>query len=157
MRILLLIVLFLSFASAGWWSDAKKWAELKAYNIAMTKLGFPTNDDCGFTRRNALKCIKKYVDTNHDGEISAKEFNYVKENYMPEPVHRLQHYLKKLPKSWHVDITLDMIKEKCDANKDGRFTAQDWLDSKKTCLPHKADLCKLQRVCEIAAKKKNQL
>ena len=154
---MLLLILISSFTltSAGWFSDAKKWAELKAYNLAMTKLGFPINDDCGFTRKDAVKCIKKYVDTNHDGEISEAEFNYVKEHYMPDPVHRLQHYLEKLPKSWHVDVTLDMIKEKCDANKDGHFTAQDWMDSAKTCLPHKADLCKLQRVCEIA-KSKNQ-
>jgi len=146
---MLLLLCLVSLCSAGWWSDAKHWAELKAYNIAMRKLGFPTNSDCGFTRRDALHCLEKYVDTNHDGEISNAEFAYAKEHYMPEPVHRLQHLLKK----FNVDYTLENIKPKCDANKDGKFTPHDWMASAKTCLPHKADLCKFQRVCEIAASK----
>lgn len=144
-----LLFFCVTLASAGWFTDAKKWAELKAYNAAMKKLGFPTNSDCGFTRQDALVCIKKYVDTNHDGEISNEEFEYAKEHYMPDPVHRLT----KLLNVFHINYTLDNIKPKCDANKDGHFTPQDWIDSAKTCLPHKADLCKFQRVCEIAAAK----
>lgn len=140
--LLLLLALLATRGRAGWLS----WAEDAAYNRFVRMLGFPTNDDCGFTRLDALRCIKKHIDRNHDGEISAAEFDYAKEHFMPQRMRALMWVARKL----HWDYTLDSIKHDCDANHDGRFTTRDWLESAKTCLPGKADLCKFQDVCKIA-------
>ena len=143
MFLLLLLLFCIQSTQAFWGLD---WVKLKAYNEAVSLLGFPTNDDCGYTRVDALGCIKKHFDRNGDGEITNNEFEYAKKHFMPQRIQTLSNIVKKI--GW--DYTLDNIKPSCDANKDGHFTVDDWLGSTKTCLPGKADLCKLQFICKLA-------
>lgn len=148
--VLLTWILLVSLAfqeACGFWGI--DWVKQKAYNEAVSLLGFPTNDDCGYTRLDALACIKKHIDRNGDGEITSNEFEYAKKHFMPKRVRTLSKIVKKL--GW--DYTLENIKPNCDANKDGHFTVDDWMGSAKTCLPAKADLCKFQFVCKLADKK----
>lgn len=142
--ILAVTSLFFTLSRGNWLSS---WVEDKAYNTLVRTLGFPTTDSCGFTRKDALICIEKYVDRNKDGEIDNDEFEYAKKHYMPKRVRTLQWALKKI--GWN--YTLKDIMPNCDANKDGHLTVDDWMSSAKTCLPGKADLCKFQHVCQIAA------
>lgn len=146
MRLILLLVTFIALALGGGWMD---WAKQATYNRAISMLGFPTTSKCGFTRLNALECLKKHVDRNGDGEITEDEFNYAKKHFMPKRVETLQSIMKRI--GW--DYTLDNIKPNCDANKDGKFTVDDWMGSAKTCLPGKQDLCIFQFVCQLADKR----
>lgn len=140
---LIIITISIQSSQAFWGFD---WVKQKAYNEGVRLLGFPTNDDCGYTRLDALACIKKHIDRNGDGEITNDEFEYAKAHFMPKQIQTLSKIVKKI--GW--DYTLDNIKPNCDANKDGRFTVDDWMGSAKTCLPGKADLCKFQFVCKLA-------
>ena len=144
---LFIVLLFLSVVHANWLGE---WAAKKAGDTAASALGFPTTDACGFTREDALVCIKQYIDRNGNGEISEEEFRYAKQHYVPERLKRLEWAVSKL--GW--DYTLQKILPACDANKDGKLTVSDWMASKDTCLPGKADLCKIQYVCQIASGKK---
>ena len=144
------VLVFLTFFSVivhGIW--VPKWVK----NSAIRALGFPTTSSCGFTRTDALQCIKKYIDTNHDGVIQDSEFEYAKHHYTPKRMQKIEWAVEKM--GWN--YTLDNIKPACDANKDGIFTEADWMASKKTCLPYKADLCKLEYICKLAARRSKSL
>jgi hypothetical protein len=146
MGALFFISLLFCCTQASWLGD---WAAKTAATAAARALGFPTTDTCGYTRDEALLCIKTYIDLNEDGEISESEFQYAQANYLPPRMRTLQWAVKKL--DW--DYTLKNIMPACDANKDGKLTLSDWVASKDTCLPGKADLCKIQYVCSIAKKR----
>lgn len=143
----LLLSLFILCANASWWDSLKT----AGINAGVRALGFPTTDDCKFSRLDALQCIKDYVDRNHDGEITEDEFTYAKQHYLPNRALNAASLLEKVG----FDYTLEKIKPACDANHDGHFTTVDWMASKDTCLPFQADLCKFKTVCDIA-KEKNQ-
>lgn len=134
--------LLVSACTANWLTDRIK-------NAAISSLGFDTSDTCGFTREDALACFMKYVDTNHDGEISAKEFEHAKDAYMPE---RMREMLS-LAKKFHFDFTIKDVLAGCDANKDGKLTIKDFVESEQSCLPGLQDLCEVKTVCDIAKKK----
>jgi hypothetical protein len=139
-----LCLLVFAPAEAGWFSDHLERA-------AVTAMGFDAGDSCGFTRDDALRCLTKHVDVNHDGVIDAAEFERAKQRYMPQRAKAVMWAARKLG----YDVTLKQVLEGCDANKDGRFTREDWMASAKTCLPFPADLCKLKTACDIAEKVDN--
>ena len=135
MRVLLVLV---GCAWASWLTD-----------LGARALGFETSDTCGFTRADALVCIKTYVDVNHDGEIQYSEFERAKRLYMPYRARMLMKVAKRLNSDW--DVTLPQVLAGCDVNHDGKFTEWDWIHGAKTCLPGKGDLCKLKTACDQAA------
>lgn len=131
------VVLFF-FALAGamsWWQHA-----------AESALGFSNGDDCHYTRNDALACIVDFVDANHDGEISAAEFDRAMTLYLPTQLKVAEWVLNRMG----YYITLKDTMAGCDVNKDGKLTLWDWEHSAKTCLPNQADLCKLKSVCDRA-------
>lgn len=144
MTVLLLAVLglFVGPTEANWWS----WTKQAMTHLAVEAAGFDASDTCGWTRDDALHCIASYVDTNHDTEISASEFENAKRRYLPTQARWAAALARKL--GW--DVTLKDVMWGCDVNKDGRLTLWDWEHGAKSCLPGKADLCKLKTVCDIA-------
>ena len=129
------------------------WVPQWVLNGAVRALGFPTTDKCGFTRADGLKCIKEYIDLNHDGEIDEKEFEYAKHHYTPTRMQKIEWAVEKL--GW--DYTLDKIRPNCGEKKTGKFTPKAWIQRKKTCLPGKADLCKLEYVCKLAKRRRARM
>lgn len=138
------LFLFASCCNASWITEKLKYA-------AIGSLGFDTSSTCGFTRDDALECFKLYVDTNHDNEIEAAEFEHAKQAYMPPRMRMAM----KLAKSVGFDFSVKDVLNGCDANKDRRLTIQDFHDSADKCLPSPRDLCMVSTVCKIAAGKKN--
>lgn len=141
---ILLVVFCFGVVHAGLFDYLKH----KANDKIMETLGLPINDDCGFTRQDGLICIQKYLDRNHDGEISEAEFAYAQQHFLPERMRKLATLTHKIG----LDYTVEKILPKCDANKDGKLSVSDWKASEETCLPTKADLCKLQCICNRAKK-----
>ena len=127
------------YVQASWLTDRIK-------NAAISSLGFDTSDTCGFTREDALACFIKYVDTNKDGEISELEFEHAKLAYMPERMRAAM----SLAKTFHFDFTIQDVMGGCDANKDGKLTIKDFVESEKDCLPNKQDMCEIKTVCDKA-------
>jgi hypothetical protein len=145
---LLLFLLFCStfaFGKNSW----LEWSKNLVERWGVEAMGFDVSDKCGYTRNDALHCIATYVDANHDKEISADEFERAKRLYLPAQAR----FAARLAKRWGYDITIADVMWGCDvAPKDGHLTLSDWQGGAKTCLPGKADLCKLKTVCDAAAK-----
>jgi hypothetical protein len=113
-------------------------------------MGFDAGDTCGFTRADGLRCIGRYVDVNHDKEISPQEFERAKRLYLPTQARLAAWAAHK----FGYDVTIQDVMNGCDvAPKDGHLTLSDWEGGAKSCLPGKADLCKLKTVCDIARKR----
>jgi hypothetical protein len=135
--------------SSSWWSWSKNLVE----RIGVEAMGFDSGDTCGYTRDDALLCIATYVDANHDKEISADEFERARRLYLPTQARLASSIAKQLG----YGVTIADVMWGCDvAPKDGHLTLSDWKGGAKTCLPGKADLCKLKTVCDNAKKKKGQ-
>lgn len=134
-----IVLLFhLAFAHGSLWSSLEK--------VGISMMGFDSGDKCGYTRDDALVCIATYIDTNRDKEISAAEFEHAKKAYLPRQARLMAVIARKMG----YDITIRDVMYGCDMNKDGRLTLDDWMAGAKSCLPGKADLCKLKTVCDIA-------
>ncbi len=148
---------FITASFAAW-----SWADIAAHAV-----GFDTTSNCGFTRQDALECIKQHVDANHDNEISCEEFQRAKTLFLPPRARAALWIAKKLGMDVQFEQVLygeyvmmlcDLSKPNllskigCDFNKDCRFTEEDWLASQKKCLPGASDLCKLKTACDVAAK-----
>lgn len=143
-----LVIVMVCAALAGGAQGAGWWSSLEKAGVAL--MGFDAGDKCGYTRTDALHCIAVYVDTNHDKEISASEFEHAKEAYLPKQAKMAAWIARKMG----YDVTIKDVLWGCDMNKDGRLTLSDWEQGADSCLPGKADLCKLKTVCDIAAKLK---
>jgi len=117
-------------------------------NMGISLMGFDSSSTCGYTRADALQCIALYIDTNHDKEISADEFDYAKNAYLPRQAKMAHWIAHKLG----YDVTIADVMWGCDVNHDGHLTLSDWEQGDKVCLPGKADLCKFKTVCDIAKK-----
>jgi hypothetical protein len=143
---LFILILFSASFAHGIW--VPQWVR----NGAIRALGFPVSSTCGFTRTDALVCMKKYVDLNHDGEIQENEFDYAKEHYTPPRMQKVQWAVSKL--GW--DYTLDVIRPAC-GDEHGRFTEASWMKNTKHCLPHKSDLCLFQYVCQLAEERSKNI
>ena len=154
---LLILLLFPAFfqkttggaTSSSWWSWSKNLVE----RLGVEAMGFDSGDTCGYTRDDALLCIATYVDANHDKEISADEFERARRLYLPTQARLASSIAKQLG----YGVTISDVMWGCDvAPKDGHLTLSDWKGGGKTCLPGKADLCKLKTVCDNAKKKKKE-
>ncbi len=73
---LLVWLALLSVCQASWLTD-------KLANAGLYAMGFDTSDTCGYTRDDALGCIKKHVDFDHNGVITCEEFERAKDLFMP--------------------------------------------------------------------------
>ena len=135
----------LRVVDANFWT----WSRDRLERWGTEAMGFDAGDTCGFTRADGLACIARYVDVNHDKEISPWEFERAKHKYLPTQARLAAWAAHK----FGYDITIDDVMNGCDvAPKDGHLTLSDWEGGAKTCLPGKGDLCKLKTVCDIAAK-----
>ncbi len=99
MKGLILGVLFIALGEGNWFFD-------KLAVVATEAAGFDISDTCGFTRDDALQCIKKFVDANHDGQISCEEFERAKLLYMPPRARAALWVAKKLGMDVHFDQLL---------------------------------------------------
>jgi hypothetical protein len=126
--------------------SAWRWPSLE--NVGISLMGFDSTDTCGYTRDDALLCIARYVDTNHDKEISASEFEHAKETYLPRQARMAAWVARRMG----YDVSIKDVMYGCDINHDNHLTLSDWEHGAKKCLPGKADLCKLKTVCDIAEK-----
>ena len=109
-------------------------------------LGFNHGDACTYTRNDALRCIRRFIDADHDGEISASEFERSKRRYLPTQLRAAEWVLNRMG----YYISINNVMKACDADVDGRLTISDWKKSTHTCMPHQSDLCKLRTICERA-------
>lgn len=97
---------------------------------------------CSFTRIDALECFNKYVDVApRDGGISPKEARLAVNRYSTAPIRAL---------FW--GLGTKQIFKSCDYDKNGLITPKDWMDSKKTCMPHKKNMCSIEWFCKRAKK-----
>ena len=100
---------------------------------------------CDFTRSDALACVLKYGDLNHDDRLTPKEIGHALDVLVPG-------WIKKL--SWFTGVTVKQTMKDCDFNKDGVITPSDWsLDGKQkkpTCMPKQSNLCTFQWFCQHA-------
>ena len=103
------------------------------------------DSSCTYSRADAVACFARHVDTNKDGVISVTEVEAAKDRYTG----RLMKAIEWLV-SWKIDILTEKILSDCDYNHDGKFVADDFLRSYKTCVPTQAGLCMIKKVCDGA-------
>ena len=104
----------------------------------------PTSDNkCGFTRGDALNCVIRHGDLNHDGQLTRDEIRHALNTLVPG-------YIK--PLSWFAGMTMTRIMKDCDVDGNGVLTPRDWEMSKKTCMPTQETLCMLKWFCDRADK-----
>jgi hypothetical protein len=103
------------------------------------------DSSCVFTRADAVACFARHVDTNKDGVISVAEVDAAKERYTGRFMRAIEWLV-----SWKIDIRTEKILSDCDYNHDGKFTADDFLRSYKTCVATQAGLCMIKKVCDGA-------
>jgi len=121
---------------------------IHGFSILKKLESFVYDPDCTFSREDAITCIGKYVDTNHDGVISIKELSRVRRKFLGPFLRVMSYFI-----SWKVDISSKKVLHDCDFNKDGKFTADDFRNATKTCLPTQQALCLLKVSCDRAEKK----
>jgi len=106
---------------------------------------FGYGDSCTYTREDAIKCFKKHVDLNHDGVISVKELSTARRRYVGPLIKILQWFV-----SWKIDTSTKHVIRDCDYDHDGKFTADDFRKSYKTCIASQTGLCLVKQACEKA-------
>lgn len=129
MRVVMLTALLLMFSPA-----ADAW------------FGLP-DDSCVFTREDAIDCLAKHVDTDHNGWISAQELDTARRRYAGPVLKMATFVLGAL----HFDVSTETTFKNCDFDHDGHLTADDFRKSVKTCLPDQRGMCILKSVCDRAA------
>jgi hypothetical protein len=99
--------------------------------------------NCAWTRKDAVECFRRHVDTNHDGVITIPEVDAAKERYTGRFMKALAWLV-----SWSVDVRTEKIVSDCgfDPKLKG-FTAQSFINSAKTCIASQAGLCLVKKVC----------
>lgn len=114
---------------------------------------------CTFTRKDAVDCMRKYVDTNHNNKISISELRVAKKKFLPYSL-RAAGWLAK---RFHIDTSIRKAVKHCRVkpypkggllSNDIEFTPHDFMATGKTCLPSQWALCQLKKVCDNAAKSK---
>lgn len=112
-----------------------------SFSSMYTRYMPPVYDEtCTFTRVDALKCFVKYVDVApRDGGISPDEARLAINRYSTPPIQAL---------FWGWG-TKQLFKA-CDKDGNGVITPKDWLGSKKTCMPHKRNMCSIEWFCKRA-------
>jgi len=109
-------------------------------------MGFNLGEECGYTRDDALQCLKDHVDANHDQIIEESEFERAKRKYLPAQAKAAVWVATRIG----LMVKFKQIVHDCDADKDGVLTMSDWKHSEKTCLATKYALCMLKTVCDLA-------
>ena len=100
----------------------------------------PLSDDtCGFTRSDALQCMRKYVDSDHNDRITTAELEESITKYAPAWMRAL---------SWFVGV--ERVMEDCDYNEDGVLTPRDLELSTEKCFPKQENLCTFEWFCNRA-------
>ena len=98
---------------------------------------------CVWTRKDAVECFKRHVDTDHNGVITVKEVDAAKERFTGRFMKTLAWII-----SWSIDIRTEKIVADCGFDhKINGFTAQGFMDSAKSCIPSQAGLCLVKKVC----------
>jgi hypothetical protein len=142
-----MLLLLLVVGAHGLWPFSRA----RLAQLAERALGFDSSDTCGFTRADALECIARYIDVNHDREIERAEFEAAKARYLPP----LAQKVRWIARAMGYDATYEMVLAGCDvAPRDGRLTLSDWEGGAAACLPGQRDLCMFSTVCRIAAEHK---
>lgn len=105
--------------------------------------------DRTLTRKAAMACAVRYIDTDHDNCISRAEATVAHKKFLTV-IERAYLWVRGLP-------TIDKAMEDCDVNGDGKVCQSDFDASVKTCLPH----CKAWKnmdhfVCQRAKDMKNK-
>lgn len=142
----LVLVLLVAVGNGNWLTD-------KIAKAGIAAMGFDATDTCGFTREDALECIAKYVDYNHDKTVSCEEFERSKMLFLPPRMREALWIAKK----FGFAVGIQQLMYGCDANLDCVLTEDDFRNSEKKCLHFKADLCKVKTACDIAAKSTEEL
>lgn len=89
--------------------------------------------DCGFTREDAVKCLKLNVDINGDSVVESSELRQrIKENFS-WPIRMLMYW-----------INIDAALRDCDYDQDGKISIDDFRKSADTCIARPEDLCCLE-------------
>lgn len=113
---------------------------------------------CTFTRQDAVDCMRKYVDTNHDDKLSLIEMRIAKKRFLPYSLQAAGWLAKK----FHIDTSIRSAMRDCRVHpvvprkgktlmdKDLTFGPDDFLKTGKTCLPSQWALCQLKKVCDNA-------
>jgi hypothetical protein len=150
---LLLSLYFFTVSGNGWffsnvWNRIKHTTsdfETAGINTLLSDLGFDTSDNCGFTRSDALVCIARFIDINHNEVIDRNEFYRARRLYIPPRARAFAWVAEHLGFARFSDVM-----KGCDVDHDGKLTLRDWEHGSKHCLPHARDLCLLKNSCEIA-------
>jgi EF hand len=113
---------------------------------------FLPDDTCKWTREDAITCIGRHVDTNHDGWVSRAELASARTRYTGSAAHWLMSGLGWLQRNLSVgiDVSAKKVFADCDYDHDGKLTPDDFRKSDKTCLPSQTALCMLKKVCDKA-------
>lgn len=150
---LLLLLLCVSVNGNGWifndvWNRIKHTAsnlETRGIDTLLTDLGFDASGKCDFTRSDALVCIARFIDINHNGVIERSEFYRARRLYMPPRARTLAWVAEHLGFARFNDVL-----KGCDVDGDGKLTLRDWEHGANKCLPHQRALCLLKNSCDIA-------
>lgn len=118
-------------------------------SVAKYTLGY--DEQCTYTREDAIKCFAKYIDTNHDQKIDLEELEKGKQNYLGWALKLIQ-----MVASWDIDVSTKKIMEDCGAGTKGYFTADDFRRTKHHCMPSQEAMCMVKMVCDNADKKAMQ-
>lgn len=86
-------------------------------------------ETCAHKRSDAIDCGLRYADTNHDGYVTPEEIEAVKRRYLSPIVLATAWVLEKIG----VEGTATIM-QKCDFDKDGRISRDDFERSIGTCL-----------------------
>lgn len=124
-----------------------------AATVPVTAAAFSLFDNtCVWSREDAIRCIEKHVDTDHNGWVSQAELSEARKRFAGTGAQMLVSGLGWLQR--HLSIGVDVSDAKtfkdCDYNHDHRLTADDFRKASATCLPSQAALCMLKRVCDKA-------
>ncbi len=142
----LLLFALVCLTHGNWFTD-------KIAKAGIAAMGFDATETCGFTREDALECIAKYVDYNHDKIVSCEEFERSKMLFLPPQMKGALWIAKKFGYA----VGFDQLVYGCNPSLDCVLTEADFRNSEKKCLRFKADLCKVKSACEIAAKSTEEL
>lgn len=111
---------------------------------------FGYGNSCKFTREDAINCMRKYVDTNHDDIITVKELEAARAKYESFALKKAEAFLNNPIVRYFVgdiNTTTAKVIQDCDYNHDGIFTPDDFRQATKTCLPNRYGMCLLHKVC----------
>lgn len=108
--------------------------------------------DCKWTREDAIRCIERHVDADKNGWVSPQELRAARKKYSGSAAKWASTGLGWLQRNLNIgiDVSTKTTFKNCDADHNGKLTAEDFRHSAKTCLPTQTSLCLLKKVCDKA-------